>query len=108
MPEAKEIDLEKWSQVQGWMKACCDAIGVEYNQVMDKKRSRQYVEYRQLFWMVLRKRTGLSYNNIGMMFRRDHTTIIAGINHIREILDYDTELQKIHDEFKRQYNIIFQ
>jgi chromosomal replication initiation ATPase DnaA len=51
-------------------------------------RARHLTEARQIFYWIARKHTARTYPEIGRFIRRDHATIIHGVQKIDAALDY--------------------
>ncbi len=57
---------------------------ISFEEMLSKSRSPLVVNARHVAWFLERKR-GLSYPAIGKLYGfRDHTTILAALNHMRE------------------------
>lgn len=79
-------------------RACCEAMGVDYEKVFSRTRHAEYVIARQLSAMIIRQQLRASFQSIGNFFDRDHCTIIHSIHRINNGLD-------VHDLFiMRCYN----
>lgn len=79
-------------------RACCEAMGVEYEKVFTRTRYTEYVLARQISSMIIRQQIRASLQSIGKFFYRDHCTVLHGIQKINNGLD-------VHDLFiMRCYN----
>lgn len=58
--------------------------------LLDTQRSPNLVLARHIAWYLERER-GASFPSIGALYNRDHTSIVAGVNHMKERV-------AIHDE----------
>jgi chromosomal replication initiation ATPase DnaA len=76
---------------------------VDIDAIFGKKKSASIMRARHLLWAVLREVHGLSYPELGKIFLRDHTTIMAGVKNIpREVLTAAVEvLQERRDAQRR-------
>lgn len=69
-------------------------FGVNPDDITSKKRNSEYVEPRQVVMYLCRELTDVSYQNIGKILgKKDHTTIIHGVNKITEELTRNEELK---------------
>lgn len=79
-------------------KACCEAMGVDYEKVFTRTRHTEYVLTRQIAALIMRQNMRSTLQSIGRFFSRDHCTILHGIEKINNGLD-------VHDLFiMRCYN----
>ena len=72
------------------LNTCCTSLGVTRQQIFSKKRDYQYVEARHIAMYLMRKYGLLrTVTSIGKYFKRDHTTILHGINRVKDCMDVD-------------------
>jgi len=57
-------------------------FGVTLTEIRGRRKAAMLVRARHLTWWMLRELTSASYPEIGSYFRRDHTTVIAGVSKI--------------------------
>ena len=68
-------------------------FGVTPEDITSKKRNSEFVQPRQVVMYLCRKLTDTSYVNIGKLLgKKDHTTIIHGVNKIEDELKNNDEL----------------
>lgn len=72
--------------------------GVSVDEVQSKTQRIEIVRARQLAWYILHKKYGWSYNTIARCTKRDHTTIIHGINKINDLMLMHSDVRHIVDE----------
>lgn len=66
-------------------------FGVSPEDITSKKRNSEFVQPRQVVMYLCRKLTDTSYVNIGKLLgKKDHTTIIHGVNKIEDELKITT------------------
>ena len=75
--------------------AVVKVTGVEFNKVQSSSRRRNFVNARHLFCYFARKRTKLSFQEIGGIINRDHATIIHSVRNVEDLLSYDREFKEI-------------
>ena len=73
----------------------CNHLDVDVEKVRKKDRNRSLVMARQISMFFTKELTKLTLNEIGQeLGGRDHTTVIYGIEQVRNLLSYDSEFQK--------------
>ena len=69
-----------------------EQFGVSPEDITSKKRNSEFVQPRQVVMYLCRKLTDTSYVNIGKLLgKKDHTTIIHGVNKIEDELESNQE-----------------
>lgn len=84
-------------------------FGVSPEDITSKKRNSEFVQPRQVVMYLCRKLTDTSYVNIGKLLgKKDHTTIIHGVNKIEDELKITTNWPARLKRSKRRsvYNLI--
>lgn len=82
-----------------------DHYGVLPEDITSKKRNSEFVVPRQIVMYLLRQLTDISYINIGKILgKKDHTTIIHGVNKITDELKTDEELKNNIDIIMKKLN----
>lgn len=91
-----------------------EALINKYNEIyhvdlMSKTRIRSVVTARNCFYFILKTQYGITYQDIGRIFDKNHATIIHGVRSTRNLLDIgdrDTEniFPKVVDLF-REYSL---
>lgn len=66
--------------------ACCRSFDVSRQAVRSRRKDRRLAHCRFAIWMIARERTFLSYPQIGRLSRRDHSTVVHGIQQAKELL----------------------
>lgn len=79
------------------IKLVCDYFETNMDELRKKCRKRKLVQTRYILSYYLYHRTGMTYNDIAEIFKpaiKDHSTVIHGVNMIREQLSIpiDTEI----------------
>lgn len=70
-------------KVRGHIRRRCADLGVLFDLVISKRRTRRIVEVRQLLMWEVRQLFGISYPEIGRMFGgRDHSTCVWAIRRV--------------------------
>lgn len=75
----------------------CDVLGVDKTKIFNKCRQREYVVTRHLSMYFIRKiYPEISLSKIGQFFNgRDHTTVIHGIQTLRNLIQTDANLSTL-------------
>ena len=78
-------------------------FGVKPEDITSKKRNSEFVQPRQVVMYLCRKLTDTSYVNIGKLLgKKDHTTIIHGVNKIEDELKNNDELASKVETIKKK------
>ena len=80
-------------------------FGVKPEDITSKKRNSEFVMPRQIVMYLCRELTDTSFANIGKMLgKKDHTTIIHGVNKIVDEINTNEELRNKIDIIKKKIN----
>lgn len=80
-------------------------FGVNAEDITSKKRNSEFVEARQVVMYLCRAATDASYQNIGKILgKKDHTTIIHGVNKITDELTTNDNLKNKVDIIMKKIN----
>ena len=80
-------------------------FSVKSEDITSKKRNAEFVQPRQVFMYLCRELTDTSLNNIAKFIgKKDHTTVIHGINKIEEELKMNEDLKNKLDIIKKKIN----
>jgi chromosomal replication initiator protein len=81
----------------------CGHFSVSERDIHSSNRERKIARPRQIIMYLARKMIGLSYPQIGeALGKRDHTTIMYGVQHIAELCEEDLILKHEIEELERQ------
>ena len=70
-------------------------FGVKPEDITSKKRNAEFVQPRQVVMYLCRELCDMSLSNIGKLLgKKDHTTVILGINKINEEMVDNPEFKK--------------
>ena len=87
--------------VQGIILTSCKYFNVDQEDVLSKKRNREFMAARYFIIYLIREKTNLSLKSIAKIVGRDHTTCIYAIDEIRKQLTnpfddtYSNDLKKL-------------
>jgi len=62
-------------------------VGCSYEDLIGKWRMREVVVARHILFHYFRYEMGMKLNQIGVLFERDHSTVIHGIRKVQEFID---------------------
>lgn len=80
-------------------------FGVNPEDITSKKRNSEFVQPRQVVMYLCRELTETSLTNIGKLLgKKDHTTIIHGVNKIAEEMNTNEDLRNKIDIIKKKIN----
>lgn len=80
-------------------------FGVKPEDITSKKRNSEFVQPRQVVMYLCRELTETSFTNIGKLLgKKDHTTIIHGVNKIAAELKTNEELRNKVDIIRKKIN----
>lgn len=80
-------------------------FGINPDDITSKKRNSEYVQPRHIAMYLCREITSTSLVNIGkIMGKRDHTTVMNGVNNISERIKTEPELRNRVDIIKNKIN----
>ena len=80
-------------------------FGVDKEDITSKKRNSEFVLPRQVVMYLCRELTDTSLTNIGKLLgKKDHTTIIHGVNKITEEINTNEELRNKIEIIKKKIN----
>ena len=78
-------------------------FGVKVEDITSKRRNSEFVQPRQVVMYLCRELTDTSFADIGKMLgKKDHTTIIHGVNKITSELESNEELKNKIDIIKKK------
>lgn len=73
-------------------------FGASLEHLQLDKRSRNYADLRSIVMHVLRKNTGLSLQDIGRIFERDHSSVIHNVKKVDGLLKVDKGFTLTYNE----------
>ncbi|MBQ7954856.1 MAG: chromosomal replication initiator protein DnaA [Lachnospiraceae bacterium] len=83
----------------------CEHFGVKPEDITSKKRNSEFVLPRQIVMYLCRTYTATSLQGVGKLLgKKDHTTIIHGVEKIKEELETNEELRNKVEIIKKKLN----
>ena len=68
------------------------------DELLSKKRNREFVESRQIIMYAMREKFGYTFREAGAYFGKDHATALYGIRNIRNLIETNKKFnQKIKE-----------
>ena len=87
------------------MDTVCEQYGTKKEDIVSKKRNAEIVLPRQIIMYLCREHTDASLEEIGRILgKKDHTTVMSGINKIKSMIAYDDDLNKNLDVIVKKLN----
>jgi len=68
------------------------------DELLSKKRNREFVESRQIIMYAMREKFGYTFREAGAYFGKDHATALYGIRNIKGIMQTDKEFNRLVNE----------
>ena len=68
------------------------------DELLSKKRNREFVESRQIIMYAMREKFGYTFREAGAYFGKDHATAIYAIRNIKGIMQTDKDFNKLVNE----------
>ena len=85
------------------LEVVAEHFGVKKEDITSSRRNSEFVLPRQVFMYLCREMTDVSYANVAKMLgKKDHTTIIHGVNKIVEELEMNDELRTKIEVIKKK------
>ncbi len=100
--DLKEIQNEEYLVTRSSIKRIVLEI-VKANNINDGTRKRKLVDQRRYLYYILKKRAGFTYEAIGLLFHKDHATVIHSLKKIQD-LDKDIEYNETISYLKEFFN----
>ncbi len=72
-----------------------NASNVTIEEMRSHNRMREYVDARMVVWTIAKDYLGFSYPFIAKIYKRDHTTIIYGVEKMRNTPAYQSVIDRI-------------
>lgn len=76
-----------------------ECIGVPKKDIIGDSRKYEHKIPRQLFWLYLHKKAGLSKRGIARRFKKDHCTIIRGLRTISDLIETEDKILSEYEGF---------
>ena len=90
------IRPRKTATARGIQTAVADYFGIETENLISQKRTKDLVQPRQIAMYMCRELTQMSYSNIARAFNReDHTTVIHACRQVEKIIENNSEEQQM-------------
>ena len=90
--------MKKLRTPENIIKQSAKFFNVDEDFLMKDERTRTRVQMRQMTYKALRQHCMISFQQIGRLFDKDHTTIIHGISKLNNLMDVYPELSLEYEE----------
>ena len=95
--KSTHFNLEKYSKLKYSdlvVRVVCDVFRVDKFDLQAKNRKRELVYARGLIWCIWKKNLPLwTVTKMGLLFGRDHATVLHGIGSNRDLRQYDLDFR---------------
>lgn len=78
----------------------CEHFKITYESLKCKSRVRELVYPRQACMYLLSKHTAMTLTAIGVLFDRDHTTVIHALQNIKDLMTIDDRIAREIEQLK--------
>lgn len=75
------------------IKTVCDHFDLNADGLKGRCRGKELVHARYVIFYLIRKHTSMTLKAAGLLFNRDHTTVIHGIEHLGNIMDTEPNVR---------------
>ncbi len=83
----------------------CEQYGIKQEDIASKKRNKEIVLPRQIIMYLAREYTDAPLEEIGKSLgKKDHTTVISGVNKIKDLLNGDNDVSRTIDIINKKLN----
>ena len=88
------------------IKVVADHFGISPDDIISKKRNSEFVIPRQICMYMIREYTATSLESTAKILnKKDHTTVIHGINKIKEEMDKNTDIKNKVEIIKKKISV---
>lgn len=91
-----EFDVEKI------LNTVCQQFGVSVTDILGRNRDRVIAAPRQVAMYFLRKYTHRKLSQIGVIFGRDHSTVVYGIQVVKDLCDTDAQFSQLVSDIENK------
>jgi len=103
-------DVSSKKRVDEIIQIVCDEYHITIEELKKQNRTklRDYAHVRRMIFYFLRRYTNMPYSKIGLIFMKDHSTVIAGLNKLDDLtsVGYKEVLEakiNIENEISKRY-----
>lgn len=86
LQDLEELEQQSLITPERIIKVVADGFAIPVEDILGKSQQREYVMARQIAQFLCRERLKMSYAQIGSVFERDHSTVMAGMQKLRKLL----------------------
>jgi chromosomal replication initiation ATPase DnaA len=95
-----EVILLRAEYARKAVKKALPLFGATLERLQMDNRARNISDLRSTVMHILRRHTGLSLQDIGAIFKRDHTSVIHNVRKVDGLLNVDKGFNLTYDEVK--------
>ncbi|WP_026524507.1 MULTISPECIES: chromosomal replication initiator protein DnaA [unclassified Butyrivibrio] len=98
-------DVSKVITIPLIISTVCEQYGIKQDDITSKKRNKEIVLPRQIIMYLCREYTDAPLEEIGRALgKKDHTTVMSGINKIKDLLVGDNDVSRTIDIINKKLN----
>lgn len=101
--QMKEALLYKDKIILAISTALCKTFGHDITYYVGRDRRRELVEVRYMVFLLLREETDYSYNDIGKIFKKNHSTVMFGEQTAKDLIQTYRPFREDYQTFKNAY-----
>lgn len=98
-----EVTTPQMDFVKPIVDAVCRTFNVTVADLDKRQGSPQIVLARHVAWAIIRERTKMSLERIGLLFGKDHATVRYGIIRLQDVFDTDPLEKKRFEAVRAQF-----
>lgn len=92
-PEMNRVSFHTYANIDKVVRVVTDFTGVTIEKMMSTARASYVSDSRFIMWYMLRKFTKMTLTDIGVMFNRDHTSVMYGENRCKDLIKTEPDFR---------------
>ncbi len=97
----------KENEIQILLKLIAEKTGYSLEDLQGHSRKREIVHVRRAFFAIARKLLGLSFQKIGDIVNRDHTTVLYALTRHNAEIDVYPDYSSIYHKLHKSLEVLF-
>lgn len=104
-PEMNRVSFHTYANTDKVVQLVTEFTGVTVEKMTSNARAYHVSDARFIMWYMLRKFTQMTLMDIGVMFNRDHTSVMYGVNRCSDLIktekDYRDKVRFIEQKLSQ-------
>ena len=92
-PEMNRVSFHIYSNLDKIIQVVTEFTGVTIEKMTSNARAYYISDSRFIMWYLLRKFTKMTLMDIGVMFNRDHTSVMYGVNRCADLIKTEKDFR---------------